>query len=495
MKRILPWVLAVASGVSLALALPGAGWTFLLLVFPGLLLEAIERSPSGWRRWALGWTAGVAHWVVAVNWVLPVMHDYGGLPLPGAILCLIAMAVILGACWAVTVGLAGLVRPSQRIWLLPCLWIALDSGRQFWPYRFPWNPPAASLAEIPVLLQSLAIWGATGLGWAILSLGAGLWACCRPARRRQGVVAAGIALLLTGVLAWIAPRPTAEGEEVVVAVIQPGTTLEQKWDSESWQEMEERVWELTRSAVNEGAAVVLWPESALPYRVDSDPLYRHVLEAATRELGATIVLNSVGGSQENGYTNSAYVVGADGVSEQRYDKIRLVPFGEFVPFWARMAITESLVREVGRFEAGRSRAPLDAGVPLGMAICYEVVFADLVAAEIREGAELLATLTNDAWYGYSWAPRQHFAQAVLRAVEGRRWLVRAALTGISGFVGPDGKVVSQLDVGEIGFVVAAVTPSTQLTPRVRWGDWWWLLSVLVSLAVLIVGRPKKYRTG
>jgi apolipoprotein N-acyltransferase len=247
--------------------------------------------------------------------------------------------------------------------------------------------------------------------------------------------------------------------------------------------------------VSKGAAVVLWPESALPYRVETDPLFRHILEEAAAELNATIVLNSVGGSQEAGYTNSVYVVDTEGVSDQRYDKIRLVPFGEFVPFWARMAITESLVREVGRFEAGDSTDPLDVGALLGMAICYEVIFADLMAAEVRSGAAVLSTLTNDAWYGYSWAPKQHFAQAVLRAVETRRWLARAALTGISGLVSPDGRVVSRLEVGEVGYIAAELTPSSYLTPRARWGDWWCGLSALVALAGLVLGRPRKHPNG
>jgi len=127
---------------------------------------------------------------------------------------------------------------------------------------------------------------------------------------------------------------------------------------------------------------------------------------------------------------------------------------------------------------------LPGSVPLGVAICFEVVFPDLVAREVRGGAQLLVTLTNDGWYGYSWAPLQHFAQVRLRAAETQRWFARAALTGISGFVDPTGRVASHLEVGQSGVLVETVVPMRGLTPRARWGDWWAVLCVVGAVGVL-----------
>jgi apolipoprotein N-acyltransferase len=174
----------------------------------------------------------------------------------------------------------------------------------------------------------------------------------------------------------------------------------------------------------------------------------------------------------------------------RYDKVHLVPFGEFVPVWARLAFTESLVREVGAFTPGKKPVVLPAHVPMGVAICFEVVFPDLIAAQVRGGAQLLTTLTNDGWYGFSWAPRQHFAQVRLRAAETQRWFARAALTGISGFIDPMGRVVSRLDVGEAGILSESVQPMTGLTPRVRFGDWWAMLCAAASILILAIARFK-----
>jgi apolipoprotein N-acyltransferase len=247
---------------------------------------------------------------------------------------------------------------------------------------------------------------------------------------------------------------------------------------------------MTEEAAVNGADIVLWPEGAVPYSLDSDPAYRAAVEGLAAEHGVEIILNSIASLPEGGYANSAYLVTESGLSAVRYDKIHLVPFGEFVPRWARFAFTESLVREVGAFTPGDNVVILPARAPLGVAICFEVVFPDLVAAETRAGAAILTTLTNDGWYGFSWAPRQHFAQVRLRAVEAGRWYARAALTGISGFVDPSGRVHSRLDVGETGIAVEDVQPLSGLTPRVRFGDWWAVLCGVMTIVLLAESRRK-----
>jgi apolipoprotein N-acyltransferase len=290
-----------------------------------------------------------------------------------------------------------------------------------------------------------------------------------------------------------APDPEPAGEEIRVAAIQPGTTLEQKWDPSQSREIADRVWAMTAEAAVRGVDIVLWPESAVPYRLDNDPAYREIVEKMAGQFDIDIVLNSVASIDGERYANSAFLVTAEGVSAARYDKVHLVPFGEFVPVWARLAFAESLVREVGAFTPGEDPVVLPAAVPTGVAICFEVVFPDLIAAQVRGGAQLLTTLTNDGWYGFSWAPRQHFAQVRLRAAESRRWFVRAALTGISGFIDPTGKVVSRLDVGETGFLAGTVQPMRGLTPRVRLGDWWAVLCAAATVSLLVASRLSRIR--
>jgi len=498
MHAVIPWVLAAASGLCLALAMPGPGLALLALLFPGLLLEAVERGPGRWRPWLLGWLAGTVFWVVTTNWVVPVMHMYGGLPQLLAVGCLVFMGAYLGLLWALAAGVASLVPPGWRIWIFPSALVSIVVLQRFPPYGFTWIGAASAFTDWPWLMASLPVWGATGLGWWAVATGAGLWGLVRPATRRTGGTALIVAFGLLAVSALAAPVPSPSGEPLTVAALQPGTSLEEKWDPSQSLEIAERVWTMTATAAVQGAEIVLWPESAVPYRVDNDPAFREAVERMASGLEVEILLNSVASLDGGGYANSAYLVTPGGVSPQRYDKVHLVPFGEFVPRWARFAFTESLVREVGAFTPGAEPVVLPATAPLGVAICFEVVFPDLAAAEVRAGAQILTTLTNDGWYGFSWAPRQHFAQVRLRAAETQRWFVRAALTGISGFVDPSGRVVSRLEVGESGILVDDVQPMTGLTPRVRFGDWWAVLCAVATVSLLLASRlreklrPKKH---
>jgi len=174
--------------------MPGPGLWPLVVLFPGLLLEAIERGGGGWRPWLLGWLAGTVYWMVATNWVLEVMHHYGGLPLAAAVGSLVGMAAISGVTWALTVGLAARVSAPWRIWFFPVAWVAIDTLRRFQPFQFPWSDVALVFSHLPAMLGSLPIWGASGLGWAIVALGAGLWGLARGDRR-----SAAAALLITAV--------------------------------------------------------------------------------------------------------------------------------------------------------------------------------------------------------------------------------------------------------------------------------------------------------
>ena len=437
--------------------------------FPGLLLEAVERGGGRWRPWLLGWLAGTVYWLVATNWVLEVMHHYGGLSLIAAVGSLLGMGLYLGLIWLLITGLSALVPSPWRIWFLPFAWVAIDALRRFQPYQFPWSDVALVFGNLPAMLGSLPVWGASGLGWATVAVGAGLWGLLRPAARPAAAALLIAAVGCTIVFAVLAPAPEPSGPPVRVAVLQPGTSLEEKWDPAEWQEIADRVWTLTRRAADAGAEIVLWPESAVPFRIETDETYRAMVTDLATELEIQIVLNSIGGTADGGHANSAYLVTADGVSEVRYDKVHLVPFGEYVPPWAELAFTDALVREVGRFTPGRAVKPCRRSSPWGLRSAMRLSFRATPQPPLREGAEILVTLTNDGWYGFSWAPAQHFAHVRLRAAEQRRWFARAALTGISAFVDPYGRVHSRLGVGEQGLLVDDLQPDHRSSRRERAG--------------------------
>lgn len=482
--------LAGCSGVVLALALPGLNWWPLVFLFPGLFLESLQKPMRWWQTLLLGWFAGMVHWMVASHWVVDVLAGFGGFPVVGAWGGLAVMGLFLGSTWIPVVVVTVAASPRARVLVFPCAWILAEVARRYTPYLFPWNSTASSLADSPSLLASLSIWGATGLGWALIAAGTGAWALCRPSTRRSGAALMVTAVIIVCAMTLAAPLPKFSGETLKIALIQPGTTLQERWNPDTWAETTGRVWTLSRAASIENPDMILWPESAMPYRFDTDALYRKQVLSFARSAGSTVVLNSVGGTEDGGYTNSAFALRPEG-GISRYDKVRLVPFGEYVPLWGRLFVSDSLVRDIGAFTAGTEAVPLDAGVPLGLAVCYEIVFPNVVAQQIRAGAVVLATLTNDAWYGTSWALDQHFAQAILRAVETRRWVVRAALTGISGAIDPTGRVVERLEAGNQGMVVVDVRPAVGLTPSVRWGDWWALVCLAFVFGILVWDRKSK----
>jgi len=242
---------------------------------------------------------------------------------------------------------------------------------------------------------------------------------------------------------------------------------------------------MTEQALDDGAAVVIWPESTVPLAFDSTPFYRDWVVAASASRGVDVILGSVAVDEtdQTKAWNSAYLVGG-GEVRARYDKIKLVPFGEYVPMRGLLFFAEKLVKEVGEFRAGENDEPLVGRFRYGIAVCYEIVFPHVVRSEVQKGAEILVTVTNDAWFGRSAAPRQHLQSARLRAIETDRFLLRAATTGISAVVDPNGRIVGSIPLEETGIILATVSARQTITPYVRFGDWFAIISIVATAVAL-----------
>lgn len=477
------WVLASLGGVLSALALPRWHWVW-ALPLASLALLVVFRGSTPKNAFLLGFWAGFCHWLVAVSWVTEVMTRYGHLSGVVAFLALGAMSAILGVFWGVAFWVAGRVG-GRWGWVVLALGLAAGEVMQgLPPFNFPWNPWASCLVPWPWLLAPVAVLGATNYG-LLLRLVLFAIAFGVVARNSRAFCWAALGLSLALACGLAAPAFHEGGGGLKAGAVQPNVPLEVRWDPENLKTIESWVWGLSQQAVALGANWVVWPESAVPRLVERDPEFRAALGNFAGSNGVWLTLNSIGFGEAGSYYNSMYAVAPDG-GLARYDKVHLVPFGEYVPLLGRLAFLRPLVREVGGFTPGDGARLLPGPVGfLGGAVCYEVAFPLHAAEQVRKGAGILVTVTNDGWYGDSAAPYQHLALAILRAAENRRFLVRAANTGISAIVDPYGRVLQQLPLGARGVIVETVLPGAGLTPFARFALWLHLFPVLGFALVIL----------
>jgi apolipoprotein N-acyltransferase len=493
-------LLAVASGVLFALAYPdySIAWLAFFALIP--LLVALQRTRGVGEAFLLGWLSQTVAWLMMVPWVVRVMSHYGGLPYITGVLIFIAMAAYLGLYGGVFAVAVRLIAPRERFgaWLLvPLAWAAAEVVRTYLT-GFPWNLIAAAIVDYAPLIQISRAGGPYFLGCLIL-LPTVLITWLMTNRAHPAVRVMVTAGVLIVVFVWWASGYVAErwrstrdeGDETyTAALLQPNISQEMRWDESNVVTIFQRMMDMTNEAADRGARVVIWPESTVPLSYATTDFYRHAIESVSRDRDVDIILGSVAEdpARPDRMWNSAFLV-SGGHTIGHYDKIRLVPFGEYVPLRKMLFFARKLVHAVGEFEFGTNDFPLRGKVSYGPAICYEVVFPQITRTQVRHGAGVLVTITNDAWYDGTSAPRQHLNQARLRAVEDDRDLLRAATTGISAFVDRTGRVIEELPMGREGTILARFSTRHTVTPYVRFGDWFgWLAAAVVVGAVVLRRR-------
>lgn len=466
-----------------------------------LWLPWIGLAPLFWlagsrRPFLFGWLHGAAYWLGATPWVIHTLENFGGMPWLLAVVLLLAMALYLGLYQALFVALAAPVwrRGGGWVWLgLPALWVAVEWLRTHLFGGFPWNLAAYSWVDFGGALPLAAWVGAFGVSWLVAWAGLGVAVAWRYRRWQLAAVGWLVPLTLLPMAGrWSHPTQGASGQAMQeVRIVQPNSPLGSSDPAVYWQQYR-RLIELSERACNASQPLLVWPESAAwPHRFGLSAALQNDLERLAVQ-GCEVIFSSASEAADGALYNSSLLFATDG-TVARYDKRQLVPFGEFVPFADVLPFIGTLAREAGGFSPGREVGLMPwRGEQIGMAICYEVIFAEAVAEQVRAGATLLATITNDAWYGDTAAPWQHFRAARFRAAETRRPLMRAALTGVSGLIDARGAVMQQLGVGEEGVLAARIAGSTELSPYVRWP---WLvpgLAVLLGLgawvAALVAAR-------
>jgi apolipoprotein N-acyltransferase len=449
----------------------------------------MHRRQKTVRRAALtGWAFGLGYFALALVWILEpfqVDPDRHGWMAPFALLFLSGgLALFWGAAFGAARWLL------TRSWPLILTWTAAEMLRAYLFTGFPWASPAQVLVE-GMASRSLAWSGPHGATLWLMSLA---WVLSFPAiYHRRHVMRVGQALLLGGSVAllMVPPRePPAALTDHVVRLVQPNVPQDQKWDPDVFETFFQRLLDLSAAPAARAPDLVIWPETAIPWRLDyADP----VLPAMARAAGGAPLIFGANRAHDGRMYNALAVLDASGAVAQTYDKHHAVPFGEYVPFGnllGRLGISGMATRDGFGFSEGPGPQLLDLG-PLGKAtplICYEAVFAHLVGAA-PERPDMLIQITNDAWFGQAAGPQQHLAQARMRAIEQGLPLMRAANTGISAMIDPFGRVTNSLALGQAGAVDAPLPAPLEPTLYARTGD----LPLALGLAAFLGGLTLRAR--
>jgi apolipoprotein N-acyltransferase len=479
--------LAVASGVLLALSFPKFGHGLVAWVALVPLLVALAGARSTSHGFRLGYLAGAVSSLGIVYWTSLVVVQYGGLSMPMgiAVMVLLCLALALFPClfgwvmafWARTWGPGALLAA-------PVAWVAMEVLRGHTLFNFAWCLLGYSQhAHLPMI--QIARFGAVyAVSFVVAASSAAIaYAIVEPRRGPRLRALLGAALLVGGVAAdglWRLRAPIPDSGRLTVGLVQAAIRQEDKWDAdEAFANLGHHV-ALTREAAARGARLVVWPESSLPWLYDRNPAIAAQLQGLTRELDVHLLFGN--DDREDGVTDQrgriwvgAKMLTPGGDVAFRYHKMRLVPFGEYVPVESVLTLggrySARVVDAVGAFTPGTEYAVGEVdGRRLGVSICYEAIFPDLLREFTVRGADLLVNVTNDAWYGRTSAPHQHFAMAVFRAVENGKYLVRAANTGISAVVDPRGRVLERTALFERRAIVRDVPIVPGLTFYARRGD-------------------------
>ncbi len=494
--------LAGLAGGLLALAFPGTGdqgWLAFGALVP--LLVAIDGVP--WREARLlGGVAGLAFWLTTVPWLAGTIVRYGGLSWGVANLILLGLAAYLALYWAAfAASLARLPRCSGVLYVLlaASLWVALEWLRGVLFTGFPWNLLGYSQYQNHLLSQIAAVTGVYGVSFVVMAVNAALaGALVRGPSWRARLAPLGLAgLILLAALGYGELRSPAEAEisRVAVAVIQGNIDQGVKWDP-TWQDKTVGIYsDLTRRAAQGQPKVIVWPETAVPFLFADDPR-RAAVEGLARDAGAFLLVGAPD-RRAGEVRNSAFLIGPGGQLLGRYDKRHLVPFGEYVPLKPLLSFVNVLAGgAIGEFAPGREATVFATPIArFAVVICYEVIFPAEVREFFRAGADVLVNLTDDAWFGRSAAPAQHLAMAVFRAIEIWAYLLRAANTGISAIVAPDGRILQATGLFTPAIVVGGIQPRGEGNLYTRYGDVFaWgtmgiaLAAVLAPLAIDLTGE-------
>lgn len=544
-------ILLGSAGLGLGMANPFLHIPLLALLYPVSLAALGYAAPKPGNALRHGWICGLAASTAGLYWIALPVHEFGYLPWVLAVPCAVAVAAYVGFYGGLFALGAHLMRDfscTLRAVGLGLLWLLLEWLRGTLFTGFPWLNLASAFSPWPAWIQGASIIGAYGLAGLYVGLACLGFASLpgfapqeRTGWARQTPSGGGTVWTLVTCLAgltlvvgfglWRLERsPLQAGPPVAVALIQGNVEQDQKWSPSVQESTLDRYLELSATALRQTPTptLLIWPETAMPFRYDKSPALTARIRLFARQNNVGLILGTLsesttsdeaetrtlGGSTPAELSgeapklyNRAMMVGPLGEAGW-YDKLHLVPFGEYAPPWLDLPFLRPLLQGVGYFTPGTPRGPLalrltaagengEGQLVPGLLICYETIFPALAQERVAEGADVLINISNDAWFGRSSAPEQHLQSGLLRAVEQGRYLARSTNTGISAFVDPYGRLLGQSSLFLTEVLNNEIRPIREHTPYFYCAPY--LIPAAAALLLLTVcvgmagGAPRRFR--
>jgi len=534
------WLLVILSAILQVLIFPLPGVSILCwAALAPLILAVLRARPAGElevagslrlqpaspaQAFLLSYVCGILWYAGTCYWIYDTMHQYGGLSAATAALALFLFSCYLGLYHGFFGLLLSLLARRSRDYRYPLvaapfLWVAVELARTLIT-GFPWNLLGTAQVD-NAALGRIAQWtGVYGVSFEIALVNVALAAAFLvPREKRSAMLTAALAAAAVLQVGQLIDAPPAHADHAAL-LVQQNIPVAMSWTPKTFEQTLSELIDLTdTSAMTQSASVppsatpsvyqstssqtgstqastkidlVVWPESPAPF-FTNDGVFRARLSDMARQTQTWVVAGAIGvpPAPVSGTTtkmfNSAALISPSGEWMARYDKIHLVPFGEYLPFPSVFAFAGGLTKEVGEFEHGVSRRPLDAGgTRIGVFICYESIFPGEVREFAGQGAQVLVNTSNDGWYGDSGAYAQHLNQTRMRAIESNRWLLSATNTGVTASIDPLGRVTATIPRKQRAALVAPYALTSVTTFYSRHGDWFAYLCAIISLGALLV---------
>jgi apolipoprotein N-acyltransferase len=517
------WLLIVLSAVLQVLIFPLPGvyvlsWFALAPLILALLharpageleiVGVIKLQPATWKQaFLLSYACGILWYAGTCYWIFDTMRQYGGLSAPMAVLVLFLFCCYLGLYHGFFGLLFSLLTGPDRDYRIalvstPFLWVAVELARTRIT-GFPWNLLGISQVDNAALCRLAGWTGVYGVSFEIMAVNVAMAAVLLvPKGKRTAMLVAALAATAVLQVGSLIEPPAAHADRTAL-LVQQNLPVAADWTPAYFQQTLHDLADLSvKSAVSNSTTkpdLIIWPETPAPF-FTNDAHFHQTINAITQQTGAWAVVGAIGMNSQRSNAdapmfNSAALVSPEGAWTARYDKVHLVPFGEYVPFPSLFSFAGGLTQEVGRSAPGTSRMPLHAGDTwLGTFICYESIFPDEVRQFANNGAQVFVNVSNDGWYGDSGAYAQHLNQTRMRAIENNRWILSTTDTGVTGSIDPEGRVVARLPRKERLALVAPYALTSVTTFYTRHGDWFAYACAIISVGALLMRFVHKKQT-